>query len=185
MKYGPNGNLYVVSEGTDEVIEYDGNTGDFVRVLVTAGSGGLSGASALFFIPDNLLVTSGDTNEILSYNPSTGDFQGAFVSAGSGGLDNPQCLDFGFDGASNMFVCSYETDEILQYSRLDGHFIGVFVPSGGGSLDGPVHISFKEKKHGSSSCSIAAAGEGPQSALPFILLFAPVLFVAVRRIVRA
>lgn len=188
MKFGPNGNLYVVSEGTDEVIEYNGNTGEFVRTIVTSGSGGLSGATALFFIPGNLLVASSDTDEILSYNPSTGAFQGAFVSAGSGGLDNPQCIDFGFEAGANMFVCSFETDEILQYSRFDGSFLGTFVPSGDGSLDGPVYIAFKDKtgeNNGSSSCSIAAAGADTNSALPFILLFAPIAFVAIRRIVKA
>jgi hypothetical protein len=121
----------------------------------------------------------------LSYNPKTGDFQGAFVSAGSGGLDTPACIDFGFDEASNMFVCSFGSDEILRYSRLDGHFIGTFVPAGAGTLDGPTAIVFKEKKHHhGSSCSLAAAGTS-SSALPFILLFAPILFVAVRRIARA
>lgn len=85
-----------------------------------------------------------------------------------------------------MFVCSFETDEILQYSRFDGSFIGVFVPPGDGSLDGPVYIAFKDKKkNSSSSCSIAATGADTKSALPFILLFAPIAFVAVRRMVRA
>lgn len=188
MKFGPNGNLYVVSEGTNEIIEYNRNTGDFVRVLVTSGSGGLDGATALFFIPGNLLVASSNTDEILSYNPSTGDFQGAFVSAGSGGLDNPQCIDFGFEAGANMFVCSFDTDEILQYSRFDGSFLGTFVPSGDGSLDGPVYIAFKDKtgeNNGSSSCSITAAGADNNSAIAFILLFIPIAFVAIRRIVRA
>ncbi len=85
-----------------------------------------------------------------------------------------------------MFVCSFETDEILQYSRFDGSFLGVFVPSGNGSLDGPTYIAFKDKKGGgSSSCSIAAAGADNNSALPFILLFAPIAFVAIRRLARA
>ena len=84
-----------------------------------------------------------------------------------------------------MFVCSFETDEILQYSRLDGHFIGAFVPAGSGSLDGPTAIVFKEKHNGSSSCSLAAAGTGTKAAIPALILFAPILFVALRRKLRA
>jgi hypothetical protein len=183
MKIGPNGNLFVASASSSEVLEYNGNTGDFVRTFVTAGSGGLDNPSAIFIIPGTLFVASLNTDEILSYSASDGSFQGVFVSAGSGGLDDPTCIDFGFEAGANMFVCSFETDEILQYSRFTGEFIGVFVPSGSGSLDGPTFIAFKEKKGSNSNCSIA--GPETKAALPLILLFAPILFVAVRRIVRA
>ncbi len=110
MKFGPNGNLFVSSAGSNEVLEYNRNTGDFVRAFVTSGSGGLDGPLGIFFIPGTLLVTSFNTDQILSYSSNDGSFQGVFVSAGSGGLDGPSCIDFGFEAGANMFVCSFETD---------------------------------------------------------------------------
>ena len=164
-------------------IEYNGSTGDFVRVLVSAGSGGLDAPSALFFAEFNLFVASQGTNEILLYDDESGASLGAFVSAGSGGLDTPTCIDFGFDDGANMFVCSFGTDEILRFNRKTGAFLGVFIPSGDGSLDGPVYIAFKEKSTGNSSCALAAPETKPNLAI--ILLFAPILFVAVRRMTRS
>jgi outer membrane protein assembly factor BamB len=43
------GMLYVSSYGTDEVLRYDAETGEFIDVAVTAGEGGLSGPRGLDF----------------------------------------------------------------------------------------------------------------------------------------
>jgi len=47
--FGPDGNLYVSSEVTDEVLRYNGETGNFIDAFVTAGSGGLAGPFFLIF----------------------------------------------------------------------------------------------------------------------------------------
>jgi hypothetical protein len=39
IAFGPDGYLYAVSDGTDEVLRYDRTTGAFAGVLVAAGSG--------------------------------------------------------------------------------------------------------------------------------------------------
>ena len=50
LTFGPDGNLYVASTATDEILRYNGSTGAFMDVFVSAGSGGLSGPAYLEFV---------------------------------------------------------------------------------------------------------------------------------------
>ena len=53
------GNLYVASQGSNEVLRYNGITGTFIDDFVTAGLGGLTWPTGLIFGPDeNLYVAS-------------------------------------------------------------------------------------------------------------------------------
>jgi hypothetical protein len=93
--FGPNGNLFVSSQLSNQVLEYNGTTGAFVTAFVAAGSGGLSGPRALVFGPNgNLFVSSQLSNQVLEYNGTTGAFITAFVTTGSGGLSDPTYLTF-------------------------------------------------------------------------------------------
>jgi outer membrane protein assembly factor BamB len=49
--FGPDGNLYVPSGQTDQVLRYNGTTGAFIDYFVPAGSGGLDGPFGLAFTP--------------------------------------------------------------------------------------------------------------------------------------
>jgi DNA-binding beta-propeller fold protein YncE len=49
LLFGPDGDLYATSPGTNEVLRYDGATGEFLNAFVTAGSGGLATPSYLLF----------------------------------------------------------------------------------------------------------------------------------------
>jgi len=139
--FGPDGNLYVSSYLTDEVLRYDGSTGAFIDVFVTAGSGGLNGPDGLSFGPDgNFYVDSYLSDSIKRYDGTTGTFIDVFVSPGSGGLDGPYGLLFGPDG--NLYVSSEKTDEILRYDGTTGAFIDAFVTAGSGGLDDPYDSLF-------------------------------------------
>jgi sugar lactone lactonase YvrE len=96
LTFGPGGDLFVSSAATSEVKRYDGNTGAFKAVFVTAGSGGLSEAEGVVFGPDgNLYVASELGNAVIRYDGATGAPLGAFVSQGSGGLAMPTFMTFG------------------------------------------------------------------------------------------
>src|SRR5205085_7993505 len=110
---GPDGDWYVSSGNTNQVLRYGGTTGAFLGVFVAAGSGGLNNPRALTFGPDgNLYVSSSASNAVLRYSGQTGAFLGAFVPAGSGGLAGPAELLF---SAGSLYVARQNTTEVLRY----------------------------------------------------------------------
>ncbi len=82
--FGPNGNLFVTSD-TNEVLEYDGQNGAFVRAFVdAAANGGLDQPRGIAFKPDgNLLVASFGTDEVLEYERQTGAPLGKWAQSGT------------------------------------------------------------------------------------------------------
>jgi sugar lactone lactonase YvrE len=146
--FGPDGNLYVCSLGTNSILRFDGITGDPLpspgnsgATFVPSGSGelsfgtiGVSGSEWLIFGPNgNLYATSGGLNAppgsstVLRFNGKTGEFIDAFVPAGSGGLAGPRALVFGPDG--NLYVnCSDPAPgPVLRYDGTTGAFLDIFV----------------------------------------------------------
>lgn len=142
---GPDGNLYVSSNTTNQILRYSGS-GEFLGVF--ASGGGLEKPSAITFGPDgNLYVNSHGTqgrnpvSSVLRYNGKTGAFIDAFVQPGAGGLSGASVgLDFGPDG--NLYVESNSTDSILRFNGRTGQFIDAFVPSGSGGLSQPSGFVF-------------------------------------------
>lgn len=142
LAFGPDGNLYVASHNTNEVLRYDAASGEFLGAFVTSGSGGLTkpGVQGLIFRPDGkLYVISRDTHSVLRYDAATGAFLDAFIPSGSGGLLYPKGMTFGPDGS--LYV-SNEGNQILRYNGTTGAFIGVFVAAGSGGLATPRSLRF-------------------------------------------
>lgn len=135
LRFGDDGNLYVCSSWTDEVIQLDGATGDQLAVFVSSGSGGLDEPTDLRFGPDgDLYVVSYGSNEVLHYDGMTGAFIDVFVPAFSGGLFRPRALEFtGEAGGGYLLVSSTNPNEVLRYDGSTGAFVDVLVGSGGGS----------------------------------------------------
>lgn len=122
--FGPDGNLYVASFETDEVLRFEGTSGAFLGVFVTAGSGGLNGPDAgLAFGPDgDLYVPSFYTHQVLRYDGATGVPLGAFASSSPGNLFQPRAIVF---RGTEAFVASSLNNRVLRYD-LAGNFLGRF-----------------------------------------------------------
>jgi hypothetical protein len=160
LAFGPDGNLYVVSEMTDAVLRFDGQTGNSLGSLVASGVGGLSRPRGLLFHSDGYLyVTSVSTSDspspgtdsILRFDAVTGAPAGlsgtagdaVFIPTGLGGLDNPSVIVF---HNGDFYVSSTNpstSNSVLRY-RADGGFRGAFVTTGSGGLAGPVEIAFRD-----------------------------------------
>ncbi len=84
MVFGPNGLLYVTS-AANQVLEYDGDSGAFRRIFVSAtDNGGLDQPRGIAFKQDgNLLVASFGSNEVLEYDGATGAALGRWARAGT------------------------------------------------------------------------------------------------------
>jgi outer membrane protein assembly factor BamB len=142
MAFGPDGNLYVGSLNTNEVLRYSA-TGAFLGAFVTAGSGGLTtpATEGLSFRPDGkLYVASRDNSNVLRYDAATGAFIDIFVPSNSGGLLSIKGMVFGPDG--NLYLSSAGTNQVLRYSGTTGAFLGVFVAAGSGGLNKPRSLTF-------------------------------------------
>ncbi len=105
IAFGPTGTLLVTS-ANNQVLEFDGVTGAFVRVLVPAATnGGLNDPRGLLVLadPPRLIVASRANNRILQYDPATGAFVRQFNNGDyHGHLEEPWCLRLGPNG--NVFA---------------------------------------------------------------------------------
>ena len=118
--FGPNGNLFVSSNLSNSVLEFDRVTGAFVQTFVASGSGGLVGPFGLAFGPLGRLFVAGSDHAVRRYDGFSGSFLNVFVTAGSGGLSGPRGIAFGPN--NRLFVASFNTNSVLEYSSA-----GVFL----------------------------------------------------------
>lgn len=149
----------------NNLLRFDGNTGNFLGEFIPSGSGGLSNPDQIVFGPDgngddksDIYVASGDkpgnsaeptASAVLRYDGITGAFIDKFVGDNpntaadeTGGLSRPYGLAFGPDG--NFYVTSFLSDQILRYNGKTGQFIDVFASGNqqAGGLNGPNGLLF-------------------------------------------
>ncbi|MFN0012492.1 MAG: hypothetical protein ACKVS8_12710 [Phycisphaerales bacterium] len=129
-RVGPDGRLYVTSEGSDAILRYNPNTGAFIDTFIAPGSGGLTQPTGLDWGPDgNLYVASFNGNKVLRYHAGTGAFLSTFVTAGLGSLNGADNgMIFGPDG--NLYIPSYNNGRVLKYNGTTGAFVSIFATVG-------------------------------------------------------
>jgi hypothetical protein len=144
MAWGPDGNLYVGSLNTNQVLRFDGTTGAFLGTFIDASTGLAADTpfmQGLQFRPDGkLYVLSRNTAEVQRFDATTGAFLDVFIPSGSGGLNGAKGMTVGPD--RNWYISSGGTNQILRYSGATGAFLGVFVAAGSGGLSNPRALTF-------------------------------------------
>jgi len=141
--------LFVVGEGNDAVLEYNGTTGAFVKTFTSGGS--LSAPVGLVFGPNGDLFVSGDSNNaVLEYNGTTGAFIGSFAqtTGACSGLSLPRDLTFGPNG--NLFVTSFGSGDVFEFNGTTGACVSDFIPADTGGLGGPTFVLFGEPTSGTT-----------------------------------
>jgi DNA-binding beta-propeller fold protein YncE len=132
--FGPEGDLFVASFETDQVLRFDGLSGAYEGVFVAAGSGGLNGpdAGTKFGSDGNLYVPSFWNDRILRYDPA-GAFLDEFVSFREGTLRQPRDL---VEHEGVWYVASSFNDRVLRYAA-DGTPLGIFT-----TINQPYSLAF-------------------------------------------
>ena len=137
--FGPDGDFYVASRDTDEVLRFDGESGAYLGVFVAAGEGPLAGPSVLAFAPDGRLFVAGLTSDNVVAYDALGSFLVEFVPSGAFGLDSPRGMTF--DSSGNLLVTSTPAGqdpssaphEVLRFQVPSGALPGTPLPAPGKS----------------------------------------------------
>ena len=162
MTIGPQKHFFVTSD-SNEIIEYSGQDGSFIRVFISASAnGGLLKPRDLTFKPDgNLLVTSYGTNKVLEYDGQSGAAMGSWAVLGfavSGMTPvKPWEIEIGPNG--NVFVSRAQSDndhdenmdgtalhfsnaQVFEYDVCNGNFVRVHIGGNDHGLDLPTGFAF-------------------------------------------
>jgi len=131
VRFGPNGNAFVVNANNSTVTEHDGETGAFIRVFASAGM--LAPTGIRFKANGDLLVYNDTLQNITEYD-TNGALIGTFASGLVGGL---AALDFGADG--NLYFSNLLTGSIDRFTP-GGVSLGAF--TSGGDLGNPEQHTF-------------------------------------------
>jgi streptogramin lyase len=135
---GPDGDVYVSGELSDNVVRYDGDTWLPLGEFVAEATSGLQGAEGIAFGPDgNLYVADWGGNQVVRFDGTTGASLGTFASTN---LNHPYDVVFGPDG--DLYVGNYDDHEVVRFDGATGAFDVVFVTAAAGGLDTPEQMTF-------------------------------------------
>ncbi len=117
-RVGPDGLLYVASEGSNEILRYNTKTWQLVDTFITAGRGGLNGPTGMTWdVTGDLYVSSFNNDSVLRFDGQTGDYLNTPVAGGLlNGPDNGTV--FGPDGL--LYIPSYFNNRILRFDPSTG-----------------------------------------------------------------
>ena len=119
LAYGPDGNLYVSSALTSQVLRYDGQTGEFIDVFA---SNNINRAGYLSFGPDGLLYVCNGDGRITRHNGTTGAFVDVFAQDPN--LSFPVGLAWQGD---HVYVTDFNPPgSVVRLDATTGDFVDVF-----------------------------------------------------------
>lgn len=143
LVFGPDGKLYVSSFLTDQILRYDGTTGQFIDVFARGNQqpGGLNGPNGLIFGPDGFLYvttqgsvarngeadfSAGLPSQVLRYDIKTGESR-VFASpeAAPNGNGFVSLLGLAFNSNDGLLYVSDFANDIRKYNVQSGELLGV------------------------------------------------------------
>lgn len=136
MQIGADGHLYVASEGTAQVLRYDGGDGSFIDVF--ASDPQLQFVGYLTTGPNGDFYAAGvGNNTVVRIDKNTGAIAG--TAATGGGLNGPDGMVF--NAAGDLLVSSYFSNSVKRYNPNTGAYLGDLITAGG--LVRPLHLAIE------------------------------------------
>jgi hypothetical protein len=112
MVVAPNGDLLVASQGTNQVLRYNGISGSFVGVF--ASNVNMNGPSHMAFRMNGNLLVSNFLGSSVSEFDASGAYLGEFTS-GTPGSGLQGVASFAIAGNGDVYVGSFNTGDIFVY----------------------------------------------------------------------
>ncbi len=135
ITYGADGSLFVASEGTRQILKYNGQTGAFIGVFATLP--GTNNPGHIAFGPDgNLYVSEWNGKSIWRFNGLTGTSLGVFVT--NANLDQPDGLAW---RGNEMFLSNSGHGRVARADATTGAWLGGYAGFEG-SLLNPTELNF-------------------------------------------
>ncbi|MBL8760627.1 MAG: hypothetical protein JNL50_04925 [Phycisphaerae bacterium] len=127
-RLGPDGFLYVASEGNNKVVRYNPNTWTYKDTFISGN--GLTQPTGLTWDKNgDLLISSFDADSILKFDGTTGAPKGTLVTPAQGTLNGPDNGTIvGPDGA--LWVPSFWNNRVIRYNADSGATLGQFASVG-------------------------------------------------------
>ncbi|HWX66716.1 MAG TPA: hypothetical protein VNZ27_09860 [Rhodanobacter sp.] len=133
----PYANYFISSYGSNQVMQYNEDTGKFLGVIFNVQG---PVASQVGFGGD-LFLSANLSGQVLRFDGYTGAYKGVYIDKGNGGLVSPSAPNFGPDNL--VYVGDTTLNQVLRYDR-NGKFVDVFAdPSSG--LNQPFMQTFDDK----------------------------------------
>ena len=119
LTYGPDGNLYVSSALTSQVLRFDGQTGDFIDVFASTN---INRAGFLSFGPDGLLYVCNGNGRITRHNGITGAYVDVFAQDPN--LSFP--VGMAWQG-NHVYVTDFSAPgNVVRLDATTGAFVDIF-----------------------------------------------------------
>jgi VCBS repeat-containing protein len=139
--FGPDGHLYLTGRSSNQILRYDGASGEFLDTFVVA-----DGNSARITFGTDGHLYSGVNNAVMRYqgpleaNPGT--FIDTFVSSENMGISPIPTGGLKFGPSGDLFVVRRDTNTVLRFDGATGAFRETVVEPGEGGVSSPRGIAF-------------------------------------------
>lgn len=118
--------LLVCAIGSDNLVRYDANTGQYLGQFAPPRVEGLRRPHGMDIGPDgHVYVAVFGDGSVFRFDGKTGRFIDKFIPTRYAGLRGPTDAQFGPDG--NLYVASFPDDKIYRFDGLTGEFLNIFV----------------------------------------------------------
>jgi len=117
ITFGPDGNLYATDFANNNVKEFNGTTGAYIKTLIPSGSGGLVRPEDLVFDQGKIYVSQLEGGGVNVYDATTGAFIKSIATTVPGTTTSLAAAVLTVDSSGNLYIGSvFHDSRVLRYN---------------------------------------------------------------------